>query len=68
MCQADTSYQGAAGRWVQVFKHKPHVGNNWISAPITAAEKDNALFPATVNEVHQQMNYSKKPTPHGGSA
>jgi len=68
MCQADTSYQGAAGRWVQVIKHKPHVGNNWSAAPITTAEKTKALFPATVNEVHQQMNYSKVQTPHGGNA
>jgi len=68
MRQADTSYQGEAGRWVQVIKHKPHVGNNWSTAPITAAEKARALFPATVNEVHQQMNYSKVPTPHGGFA
>jgi len=68
MSQADTSYQGEAGRWVQVIKHKPHVGNNWSTAPITAAEKAKALFQATVNEVHQQMNYSKVPTPHGGFA
>jgi len=66
--QADTSYQGEAGRWVQVIKHKPHVGNKWSTAPITAAEKAKALFPTTVNEVHQQMNYSKVPTPHGGFA
>jgi len=66
--QADTSYQGEAGRWVQVIKRKPHVDNNWSTAPITAAEKARALFPATVNEVHQQMNYSKVPTPHGGFA
>jgi len=68
MCQADTSYQGAAGRWVHVIKHKPHVGNNGSTAPITAAEKAKALFPATMNEVHQQMNYSKVLTPHGGFA
>jgi len=54
---ADTSYQGAAGRWVQVIKHKPHVGNNWSTAPITTAEKAKALFLATFNEVHQQVNY-----------
>jgi len=66
--QADTSYQGEAGRWVQLIKHKPHVGNNWSTAPITAAEKAKPLFPVTVNEVHQQMNYSKVPTPHGGFA
>ena len=68
MCQADTSYQGAAGRWVHVIKHKPHVGNNGSTAPITAAEKAKALFPATMNEVHQQMHYSKVLTPHGGFA
>jgi len=67
MRQADISYQGEAGRWVQVIKHKPHVGNNWSTAPITVAKKARALFPATVNEVHQQMNYSKVPT-HGGFA
>jgi len=66
MCQADTSYQGAAGRWVKVIKHKPHVGNNWSTVSITAAEKAKTLFLATLNEVHQQMNYSKVPTPHGG--
>jgi len=66
--QADTSYQGEAGRWVQVIKHKPHVGNNWSAAPITTAEKTRAPFPATVNEVNQQMNYSKVPNPHGGFA
>jgi len=68
MSQADTSCQGEAGRWVQLIRHKPHVGNNWSTATITAAEKAKALFPATVNEVHQQMNYSKVPTPHGGFA
>ena len=66
--QADTSYQGEAGRWVQLIKYKPHVGNNWSTAPITAAEKGRTLFPATVNEVYQQMMYSKVPTPHGGFA
>ena len=68
MTQADTSYQGEAGRWVQLIKYKSHVGNNWSTAPITAAEKARTLFPATVNQVHQQMMYSKVPTPHGGFA
>jgi len=57
MSQADTSYQGEVGCWVQVISYKPHVGNNWSTATITTAEKAKALFPATVNEVHQQMNY-----------
>jgi len=51
--QTDTSYQGEVGRWVQVIKHKSHVGHNWSTAPITAAEKTKTLFPVTVNEVHQ---------------
>jgi len=40
MSQADTSYQGEASRW----KHKPHVGNNWSTAPITTAEKAKLFF------------------------
>ena len=63
-----SSYQGQAGRWVEVIRHKPHVGNNWSTAAITAVEKAKDLFPATVNEVHEQMNYSKVLTPHGGFA
>jgi len=66
--QADTSYQGQAGRWFKLIKGKPQLGNNWSTATITAAEKAKDLFPATVNEVHQQINYSKVPTPHGGFA
>jgi len=66
ICQADTSYQGQAGRWVELIKGKPHLGNNWSTAAITVAEKAKDLFLATVNEVHTQMNYSKVPTPHGG--
>jgi len=68
MSQAYTSYQVEAGRWVQVIKHKPHVGNNWSTTPIIAAEKAKTLFPTTVNEVHQEMQYYKVPTPHGGFA
>ena len=64
MNQAYTSYQVEAGRWVQVIKHKPHVGNNWSTTPIITAEKAKTLFPTTVNEVHQEMQYYKVPTPH----
>ena len=66
--QADTSYQGQAGRWFELINGKPQLGNNWSTAAITTAEKAKDLFPATVNEVHQQINYSKAPTPHGGFA